>query len=144
MTEVVIDKIDDLRAKVFGIEEVMSKMPQVELEHINYFSHRVYARELHIPAGVTLTGKIHKFTNLNFLLKGEMIVKTEDGIVRVVAPYTVVSPPGTKRIAHAVTDCVWTTVHGTDSKDVDAIELQFVAETEQEYLAFASLKEIGV
>lgn len=144
MTEVVVNKTDDLRAKVFEAEKIMFEMPQVELEHVDYFSHRVYARELHIPAGVTLTGKIHKYTNLNFLLKGEMIVKTEDGMIRVTAPYTVVSPPGTKRIAHAVTDCVWTTVHGTDSKDVDAIELHFVAETEQEYLAFASLKEIGV
>lgn len=141
MTELLGTPID-LRAKVFEAEEVMRNMPQVELRHVDHFSHKVYARELHIPAGVTLTGKIHKYTNLNFLLKGEMVVKTEDGMVRVEAPHTIVSPPGTKRIAYAITDCIWTTVHGTDSTDVDDIELEFVVETEQEYLAFSALKEI--
>lgn len=114
----------------------MRDMPAIELPVVHHFSKGVYARELHIPAGTTLTGKIHKFENLNILSKGEMSVLTEDGIKRVSAPFTVVSPPGTKRIAYAHTDCIWTTIHGTESQDIDAIEIEFVVETEHEYLAF--------
>lgn len=131
-----VDKPKTMRDKVQAMESVMLDMPQVELETIHHFSKDVYAREIHIPAGVTLTGKIHKFENLNILSKGEMSVLTEDGVKRVSAPFTVVSPPGTKRIAYAHTDCVWTTVHGTELKDVDSIEVEFVASTEQEYLDF--------
>src|SRR5882672_1659805 len=102
------------RDKVFSLEAVMKVMPQVELKVIHHFSKGVYARELHIPAGVTLVGEIHKFENLNILSQGTMIVTTEEGMKEVSAPFTVVSPPGTKRAAHTLTDCVWTTIHGTD------------------------------
>jgi len=44
--------------------------------------------------------------------------------------------PGTKRIAEALEDCVWITVHGTDETDVELIEKTFIAQTEQEYLEF--------
>src|SRR5258708_6261624 len=114
----------------------MREMPQVELKVVHYFSEGVYARELHIPAGVILTGEIHKFKNLNILSKGTIQVLTEDGMKEISAPFTVVSPEGTKRIARALTDCVWTTIHGTYDTDVNAIEKHFIAKSEQEWLEF--------
>lgn len=124
------------RDKVFAIEQQMLAMPQIELKHIDHFSKGVYARELHIPAGTALTGRVHLFENLNILSKGVMSVMTESGVQRVEAPFTIVSPPGTKRVAYAHTDCVWTTVHGTDETDVDKIEEMFTTNSEVEYLAF--------
>jgi len=53
--------------KVFAAEAFMKEQPQVELKVVHHFSKGVYARELHIPAGVILTGEIHKFKNLNIL-----------------------------------------------------------------------------
>lgn len=125
-----------LREKVLQAEAVMLKMPQVDLKVVHHFSRGVYARELYIPKGVTLTGKIHKYDQLNILSKGEISVLTPDGVKRVKAPFHIVSPAGTKRIAYAHEDCVWTTVHGTYEVDVDKIEEQFIAQSEQEYLAF--------
>lgn len=133
---------NNLRLKVFEAEAIMKEMPQVELEVVHHFSKGVYARELHIPAGVTLTGEIHKFKNLNILSKGRMKVLTEDGIIEVEAPFTVVSPAGTKRIAHTLTDCIWTTIHGTDEVDVDNIEKTFICHSEQEWLEFAGANQL--
>jgi hypothetical protein len=124
-----------LRMQVDAIEAQMLALPQVELEHEDYFADHVYGRALRIPAGTVLTGRIHKFTNMNILAQGEMSVSTEHGVVRMSAPQVVVSPPGTKRIAYAHTDCVWVTVHGTDEVDVAKIEEHFTAANEQEYLA---------
>lgn len=126
-------KISDID-KVYALEALMKEQPQLDLKVINYFSHGVYARELHIPAGTMLTGEIHKLENLNILSKGDISVLTERGMVRVQAPFTVVSPPGTKRIAYAHTDCIWTTIHGTFETDIDKIKQYFTASTEQEYL----------
>ena len=112
----------EIRQKVFAMENLMRQYPQIELKVIHHFSKGVYARELHIPAGVILTGEIHKFENLNILSKGRIEVLTEKGMQEVEAPFTVVSPAGTKRIARAITDCVWTTVHGTDENDLNIIE----------------------
>lgn len=111
----------------------MLKLPQVTLPYKEYYSHGCYARELTIYAGHILTGAVHKYTNLNIMSKGSMRVSTDDGVFEVHAPFTIVSPPGTKRIAYAITDCVWTTIFGTSLKDPKEIEAEFACFTEQEY-----------
>ena len=58
------------------------------------------------------------------------------------APFTVVSPAGTKRIARTLTDCVWTTVHGTDEVDLNIIEKTFIAKNEQEWLEFCNANQL--
>lgn len=126
----------DLRATVFRAEEWMKKQSQLDLPVKHHFSQGVYARELFIPAGTLLTGQIHKYEQLNILSQGEMSVLTEEGMKRVKAPFTVVSPPGTKRIAYTHSDCTWTTIHGTDLREVKDIEAKFIAQSEQEYLEF--------
>ena len=132
----------NIRAKVFQAEAFMKQQPQLKLETNHYFSKGVYAREIKIPAGTILTGEIHKFENLNILSKGSMQVLTEDGIKEVEAPFTVVSPAGTKRIAYTLTDCVWTTIHGTDEKDLDRIEKYFIAKSEDEWLEFVGSNQL--
>lgn len=124
------------RDKVLALEDLMRQQPQLDLKVVDYFSHGVYARELHIPAGTMLTGEIHKFENLNILSKGDISVLTERGMMRVEAPFTIISPPGTKRIAYSHTDCIWTTIHGTFEKDVNKIKQYFVASSEEEYLEY--------
>lgn len=128
------------RDKVFALEEHMRQQPQVVITPVHHFSPGVYAREITIPANVVLTGEIHKYSQLNILSKGRMSVLTEDGVVEVEAPFTVVSPPGTKRVAHTLTECVWTTVLATEETDVEKIENHFIAKSELEYLTFQGEK----
>ena len=116
--------------------EEMNKLPQVEIPVRHYFSHGVYAREITIPKGTIVLGKIHKFSQLNICSKGDHSVLTENGVIRVQAPFTIVSPPGTQRIGYAHEETVWTTIHGTDLTDVDKIEEYFIAQNYQEYLEF--------
>jgi hypothetical protein len=126
----------DLRQKIIMAEAWMKEQPQVELKIINRFSYGVYSRELHIPAGVMLTGEIHKYENLNILSKGTMRVTIDDRIEEVSAPFSTISPPGTKRIAYALTDCVWTTIHGTFERNIDKIKEFFIAPSNEEWIAF--------
>lgn len=95
----------------------------------HHFSKDVYARELHIPAGTLIIGKIHKHENFNILSQGEMLVLSVDGAAHICAPFSTVSSPGVKRLAFAITDCVWTTIHGTSETDLEKIEDQFIAKT---------------
>lgn len=124
------------RALAYEFESKLRAMPPVEMPVTEYFSHGVYARELFIPAGTALTGKVHKFDNLNILLEGEIAVLTADGTVKRLGPgFVEVAPPGMKRVAVAVTDTRWMTVHGTHERDTAKIEAEFVAQDEHEYLA---------
>lgn len=131
-----------IRDKVNLIEAEMKKGEQVNIPVRHYFSPGVYAREITIPAGTLLTGRIHKYEQLNILSGGEISVLTQDGVKRVKAPFTIVSPPGTKRIAYAHSECTWTTVLHTDETDPDKIEDLFTVETEREYLAFLETQRL--
>lgn len=135
------EKASVSRLKVFALEEAMKReLDLVELPVKHYFSQGVYARELFIPKGTLLTGKIHKYTQLNIMSQGELSVSTENGVQRVKAPFTIVSPPGTKRVAYAHEDTIWTTIHGTEEKDLEKLEAHFIAQTEAEYLDFVKLQ----
>jgi hypothetical protein len=131
-----------MREKVNIIEAGLRRFQPVEIPTKHYFSPGIYAREITIPAGVTLTGKIHKYTQLNILSKGDISVLTEDGLIRVQAPFHVVSPPGTKRVAHAWSECVWTTILATEETDIDKLEKYFVVDTDEEYLEFCKNEEL--
>lgn len=135
MGHVIVRKISN-RDKVAAIEFEMRQYAQVEIPVRHYFSQGLYAREITIPKGVLLTGKIHKYQQLNIMSAGEMSVLAEGGVVRVKAPFTIISPPGTKRIAFAHEETVWTTIHGTDETDLDKIEAYFIAQDERDYLEF--------
>lgn len=107
---------------------------QIEIPHVDFFSKSVYAREIKIPKGTFVIGKIHKFENLNILSKGKLAIISIDGCQIVEAPLTVVSSPGVKRFAFALEDSVWTTIHGTNETDVDKIEELFIAKNYDEFI----------
>ena len=127
----------NFRQNIIAWEKLARTAPQVDLKVEHHFSYGVYARTVHIPKGIILTGLIHKFENLNILSKGKMRVSIGDRMEVVEAPFIVVSPPNTKRIAEALEDCVWTTIHGTHERDIEIIENYFIAHSEEEYLEFA-------
>lgn len=130
------------RDKVNAFEALMAQLPQVDLKVEHYFSLGLYARALEIPKGIMLTGKIHKFEQLNILAKGKMKLSMGEGYKIVEAPFIIVSPPGTKRIAEALEDCIWITVHGTHETDIDLIEKQFIAQDEKDYLEFSGENQL--
>jgi hypothetical protein len=131
-----------VREKVLYLESEMKKMPQIVITIRHYFSEGVYAREMFVPKGVMLTGKIHKYTQLNILSKGEVSVLIDEEIIKIKAPYTFVAKAGSKRVFLAHEDSTWTVIHGTHETDLEKIEAHFIAETEQEYLEFCGQKSL--
>ena len=127
-----------MRERVHSFESLMREMPQLKLAVFHHFSPGIYCRELHIPAGVITTGKIHKFSCMNIMAQGERSTLVGDQVVRVKAPFIHVSAPGTKRISLTHEDSIWITVHPnpTEERDIDKLEQMLVAETEDEYQAF--------
>jgi len=91
-----------------------------------------YAREMFIPKGTLIIGKIHRHQHLNFISQGKVTVFTEFGRKHLTAPCTFVSEVGLKRAVLAEEDTLWTTVHLTafDSEaDLAKIEDEVIAPT---------------
>lgn len=111
-------------AQIYALQEIVGSAPQVELEPAHYFAEGMYGRELFIPAGVVVVGKMHRHEHLVQLLSGEATVYTDKGMERITGPATWVSPPGVKRAVLAHTDCTFFTVHlnETNTRDLEAIE----------------------
>jgi hypothetical protein len=89
-----------------------------------------YAREIFLPKGSFVIGKIHRHPHLNFISKGRVKVFTEFGDKHLVAPCTFISEVGLKRAVYAEEDTIWTTVHLTEFEneaDLDKIEQEVIS-----------------
>ena len=98
----------------------------VDFVETHHWADGVYGRELFIPAGTVLTGKIHKHSTMNFLMQGEITVTTPAGMRRIKAPAIFTSDPGCKKAGYAHTDVIWVNVHPTNVKDLASIEAKFI------------------
>jgi quercetin dioxygenase-like cupin family protein len=74
----------------------------------------VYAREIVMPKDSIIVGKIHRHVHMLFLLQGIIVVKTEQGLSRLVAPQTLISEAGVKRTLYVEEDAIVTTIHLTE------------------------------
>lgn len=128
----VLDK-PQIRKNIMMLEAKMRQRPDViigdsplfPLKH--NFADGVYVREIFIPKGSLIVGKIHKHSHPNFLMKGDVSVLTEEGPKRLKAPLSMISPAGTKRVVYAHEDTVWITIHVTNKKNLKKIEKEIIA-----------------
>lgn len=123
----------ELREKIMQLETVMLAMKDraIQIETTHHFAQGIYMRQVRIPKGATVTGKIHKTEHLNILSQGKLQVLTEDGVKVLTASTVTLSQPGIKRAGYAIEESVWITVHANpdDSRDVDLIEERLIART---------------
>lgn len=130
-----------LMPKILALEEKMREFPQLDLPVKHYHIEGVYVRELFIPAGTVLTGKIHNKENISILSQGELMISNGDSALRIIkAPYTVVDKPGVKRLGYAITDCTFINVLRSDKKTVPELEEELVSDTFEQY----EQKRLGV
>ena len=104
-----------------------------------------YAREMFIPKGTLIIGKIHRHQHLNFITKGKVAVSTEFGTKYFEAPCTFISEVGLKRAVYAEEDTLWTTVHLTEhgaEEHLDKIEEEVIAPSYSDIGLIASSEEL--
>lgn len=133
---------DNIRDGIIAFEEALKKVDgsfigdSVNCPLKHSFSDGIYVREIFIPKGTLLTGKIHKHEHPNFLMSGEVLVVTESkGKEILKAPLSMISKSGTKRALYAITDLVWVTVHHnpTNTQDLGELEKIVIAKDYDEY-----------
>lgn len=123
---------DAVRRLIGAIEQGMRKacedgiLEETDFPLTHSFSKGLYAREMFIPKGSLIVGKIHKKECLNIVSKGDIYVVTETGSMRVTAPYSVVSPAGLRRVGYALEDTVWTNVFSTNETDLEKLEEELI------------------
>lgn len=118
------------RSKILELEKACLELQDsvgITIEPKHTFCNGVYAREVTIPKGATAVGAIHLKEHINILSKGKIVVATDEGVEILEAPCTFISPVGVKRVGHVLEEAVWTTIHATESTDVDEIKQECIA-----------------
>ena len=125
--------------KMTELEKVIGQVPGAKfgddctpLKH--HFGDGLYIREMLAPKGMLNVSKLHKTTHPYFILEGEFSVQTENGLVRIKAPYFGITKAGTKRVVYFHEDTRWITVHPNpdNGTDLKKIEKQLIAENYEE------------
>lgn len=118
------DHINNLtvRERVIAFENVLLKLPQIEIPVTHEFIKGLYRREITFKKGTFATGKIHKDDHMDVVLSGEMIVVSDYGFNHIKGPCFLTSIAGKKKAGYALTDCVWSTYHPTQCTTVEDVE----------------------
>ena len=95
----------------------------------HYFASGVYAREMWMPAGYFITGKIHLTEHICVLSQGSVTVYDGGKTVDYQAPAIIISKVGAKRAIYAHEESVWTNFHATELTDPELIEEAIIAES---------------
>lgn len=124
-----IKQSKEAREKILALQETMLGMEQTldQFPLTHHFAPNVYGREMFLPAGHTIVGKIHKHAHLNIICKGKVSVSTEEGPKEYTGPCVFTSYAGTKRAVHVLEDAIWITIHPTDKTDLEEIEKEVIA-----------------
>jgi hypothetical protein len=115
------------REYIAGIAREMAKCPQTECPVVHRFAPGVYLREIYMPAGTIVIGKIHKTEHFNILIKGACVIRHDDGRSEELrAPMTFVSKAGVQKVLHILEDMIWQTVHVTPETDLVKLEAELI------------------
>jgi hypothetical protein len=115
------------REKIAYLVRNFGEQTQVECPLRHYFAPGVYLREIFMPAGAIVIGKIHKTEHFNLIDKGSCSIVHEDGRTeRLQAPCVFVSKPGVQKVLYIHEDCIWRTVHVTHERDLKSLERELV------------------
>ena len=121
-----------IRDRIQVLEDSMRDLPgRVEIADIPLNHYRtnngLYAREMLIPKGMLITGKIKKHEHISVLSAGFVTEVTEAGVQHIRAPYVMVSLPNTKRVVLAHEHTVWVTIHLVKETEIDKMEEELIA-----------------
>jgi len=90
-------------------------VPYKEEVH-HHFAPGVYVRELVVPKGMIVIGRVHKFDHVFMVIKGSAMVWSSDkkGLTRIDAPLIIQASKGTQKVVKTLSDCIFVTSHSTN------------------------------
>jgi len=140
-----VQHVHDMRKLISNLaESVGENLEKAECPVTHRFAPGVYLREIFMPKGSVVVGKIHTTEHFNVLIQGEVTVVTAVSRDRYQAPHTFVSLAGVQKVVFMHTDCIWQTIHPTDKTDIDEIEKEISVTDYNKLEVDQLLDEVGL
>jgi len=123
------------QGRVDLLQYLVGQMPQIDFPLRHRFTPGLYTREIIMPAGAIIISRIHKTTHPFVISAGCVEVWTEKtGFVRLRAPHSGITTPGTRRILVIHEDTIWTTFHPTQETDPDKLVAELTETPDVSYI----------
>jgi len=139
-----ISKVETLENAMLASDDVRIAKGNSDMFPLKHsFSEGVYIREMFMPQGGLVIGKLYKISHTWFLLSGDLEVATDEGTEYYIGPCYVNAPEGTKRVLHAVSDVIFVNVYPNPENitDTDKLEEILTCSSYKEYEEYKLLKE---
>ena len=139
-----IDKVEMLENAMLASNDPRIAKGNTDMFPLKHsFSEGVYIREMFMPQGGLVIGKLYKISHTWFLLSGELEVATDEGVDYYIAPCYVNAPEGTKRVLRAITDVVFVNVYPNPDNitNIDTLEDMLTCSSYANYTQYKLLKE---
>lgn len=129
------------RQELRALQLALTGLPQINAEPKHRFCGDIYLRELEIPEGSLVLGKIHKHEHFVILAEGACRINTDKGMQDIIAPHVWISKPGDQRALYAYEHCTFFTIHENEggNQDIESLEDGIV---EQDLEGFKYLGEL--
>lgn len=109
------------------VEQYLLSTPQVDVDTRHALAGEVYARTIHVPAGVVMVGARHLHDHINIFV-GDVSFRTDQGMKRLTGFNVLPTKGGMKRVGYFHTPTSWTTVSHTKLTDLAEIEEEMTDE----------------
>ena len=139
-----INKVETLENAMLASDDIRIAKGNSDMFPLKHsFSEGVYIREMFMPQGGLVIGKLYKISHTWFLLSGDLEVATDEGSEYYIGPCYVNAPEGTKRVLHAVSDVVFVNVYPNPDNitDTDRLEEILTCSSYKKYEEYKLLKE---
>lgn len=148
-----LTKIDDQQAvhqEIESFTRFMNCLPEeqrVDCPNKHYFAPGVYVREMFIPAGTFIIGRVHKTSHINIMLQGEGKFIINGEIVDVKQGDIFNSDANVRKVCIATSDVRFLNVFPVAHEDVEELEKELAHEepepTKEELEAFNEITNGG-
>lgn len=137
--------VKNFREGITTFEEKMKATPGSlgpdDYETKHEFADGLYLRQILVPKGHLFVTRLHKKSHPLFIMQGDISILTEEGVVRVKAPYHTITKAGTKRVVYVHEDVIGLTVHATNLTDPEEIVKEVTSEDFTEFDQYLEGKE---
>lgn len=111
-------------------EQTLLQLPQAECSVVHHFGPGVCIREVFMPAGTLAIGHKQKFDHLNIMLRGKVMIVTDDGGTQVLTAPMIFTGKAGRKIGYVLEDMVWQNIYSTELTDPSAVEAAFIEKSE--------------
>jgi quercetin dioxygenase-like cupin family protein len=110
-------KVTQLVAALGGIKKSDDPLRDIST---NFTGAGAFCKYVPLKAGLMVISHKHKFDHLSLLLTGKVTVTTDDGVVEMTAPSSIIVKAGVHHQLVAHEDSTWLCVHATNSPQSDS------------------------